>query len=224
MSGFVQQVGLAGNFNTISSLAVPITNNTTQGNTIIGIVKTGSGAPVSSVTDTQGNTWTVDVQSALSGPSATIIRCYLKTALTTANIVTVNFTSNNGNCVILCEYTGKYATIDELSKSQGGSPTSATLTASNALQSSTDLVVAGIGTGGNTNQTSIALSSGVPSNMLRRSQGPSGFNVIAQADGLSAANTAPSASWSWTSAATYGVVLGAYGLVGSNTFFDIITK
>lgn len=223
MAGFVQVVGSNGSFSTVSSMAITPAHNTTKGNTLIGVFKTGTGQSVTSVTDSQSNTWTIDIKSAGSGPNTAIIRCYLAKALTTSDTITVNFGSNNGNSGIINEYAGRYGTLDDTAaRTNGTSASSLTLTASSATKSAIELVVAAVGTGGNTNQTTFSITASTPSSMTVRSQGPSGFNVCSIADVISSATNTPSASWSWNTNATWSAALATYGLISGNNFFRMM--
>lgn len=99
------QVG-ANTVESSTSLTTSLTTDTTQGNTIIATVKLSFGDTISSITDTRGNTWSVDASSGGSASTSYICSAYLATALTTADSVTVNCSGSNNLSVQLLEAVG----------------------------------------------------------------------------------------------------------------------
>lgn len=107
--GFVQMAGAAF-FATYAAgtNATSLAHNTTQGNTLIAVVKTSSGQNVTGVSDSKGNTWTQDQEGQFAGgATVTQFRAHLDTALTTSDTVsfTTGATGANG-MVELVEFSG----------------------------------------------------------------------------------------------------------------------
>src|SRR5579875_1857156 len=110
MAAFVQEAG-AGAFNSgtaASTFTVSISSATTAGNTLVLLVKTSSGATLTSVSDTQGNSWAVDLAGAGStGPNSAAAHAYLTTALGTTDSVTFTISAaENGVVAELAELSG----------------------------------------------------------------------------------------------------------------------
>jgi hypothetical protein len=128
---YVQQVGASFTSTTVTSFTVPLTAVTTQGNRLILSVRGNQGHDVSSVTDTQGNTWTVDATSIVSD-NVTLSMCsaYLATALTTSDSLTVTLSGSTASEAIVCEYSGI---------AQSG-PIDVTATATNSADTTTEAI------------------------------------------------------------------------------------
>lgn len=210
---YIQTIAQTGtNTSSITTLSVPITATTTIGNTLVGIIKTSAGATVSSITDTQGNTWLLDASSAASGPRVTVIRSNTTTALTNADHLTVNFASTNQVNVEVCEFNGAWTNPD-ISASGNNSVTTVTTATlgSQATSTASELVIAGIAFGGSTSQTSISQTS-TGASLTIRSQGPSGNDYSAIASATVASQVRSSVTWTWGTASNWGAVIQTYKL------------
>jgi hypothetical protein len=105
--GFVQVAGAAQHVaSPANTLTISLSQNTTVGNTLVLCASAqhggaGYAAFTPSVTDTQGNTWVIDVIPQTHGgvsPWALIAHTFLNTALTTSDSVTLNYgTASNSN-------------------------------------------------------------------------------------------------------------------------------
>lgn len=92
MNGFVQQIVDSGIVT--SGTAKNPTANTTKGNTIVISSRSLSSTTTTSVADSQGNTYTVDVPSGAGTTNIAIISGYLANALTTGDTITVTATGS----------------------------------------------------------------------------------------------------------------------------------
>lgn len=90
--------GLDGSGNPISatSIVANLSHSAPVGDTILLAILGGGGKTISSVVDSQGNTWTVD-QSLVNGTveTAAIARCNVTAALGTTDTITITFSGTN---------------------------------------------------------------------------------------------------------------------------------
>ena len=73
---------------------VPITTNATAGNKMILWARGQSSKVISSIADTQGNTWTVDTTSVTANQAISFAECQPTTPLTTSDTVTITWSSS----------------------------------------------------------------------------------------------------------------------------------
>ena len=105
-AAYVQLAGAALMGTAAATQAVPVTANTTAGHMLSAAVRMSGAKSLSSVTDSQGNTWQVDANSAGAQTNAALASCILATALTTADTITMHF---SGSCIgasAVTEYSG----------------------------------------------------------------------------------------------------------------------
>lgn len=131
-AAFVQQAGVQYYTGASTSLAIQPSAGVQQGHTLFAAIKTSAAATVSSVTDTQGNSWAVDL-GVNPGSSANMVlaRAFIDHALTTSDTITVNLgASVGGDLVQLLEFAGlsrspldQSATADAINTSLSVGPT-----------------------------------------------------------------------------------------------------
>lgn len=145
---FVQKAGAASSASTLSSLVVPVSSATTLGNTLFLGVRSAASIHISSVTDTQGNTWTVDAYSGAANNAGNLVRCSNAKALSTSDSVTINFSgASSVPCATLVEFSGL-----------GASPPDQTATANGS--GSTTLAVGPTGTTTQANELALTVIAG----------------------------------------------------------------
>lgn len=87
-----------------------VTGSTTAGNRIVLTIACGSGVTVTGVTDTQGNTYSIDVQTGGANQNVGIFSAFLTHAVTNADTYTVSLSATNKPEVAGAEYSGIAAT------------------------------------------------------------------------------------------------------------------
>lgn len=101
----------------VTSLAVAYSSNVTQGNLLIAVLSSGNpqvGTTISSVTDTQGNTWTAAASTSDPFVTSTETEIWWAVAKATgANTATVNATSGCHPLMIVAEYNVPNAILDQ---------------------------------------------------------------------------------------------------------------
>lgn len=185
----VGQVG-AGTAESVASLTVDVTTATTAGDTIFATVKLSFGATVTSVTDTQSNTWDIDIQSGGSASTSIICRATNAKALSTSDTVTVNTSASQNMSVQLVEVSGLASTpLDQTAKAvDSGSSTVSATTASTTSATELALTTAGNGYIGASTWTP-------PSGWTQIASGISNPNFIDTAYLLLTTEEAVSATW-----------------------------
>lgn len=216
MAGFLHVTGNVTVSATQQTIPVPVTTAASAGNTLIGVAKGSLGGVATSVSDTQGNTWSVDCTGTISaGPNTAIIRSVLTKSLSTSDTITVTMSNASGYNIsaIICEYEGAYSTVDvAYGNADNTGLTSWTITSSAPTTHDGELVVSAVGTGGTTDEAqSFAITSATPS-MTVRAQSPSspGICNAAFADGTAASLVTPSVPWSWATSENITGVIASY--------------
>lgn len=214
MAGFVQVTGSVSVGATQDTVPMPVTAAAAAGNTLIAVVKGSLGASCSSVSDTAGNTWTVDVSSGGSGPTVAIARSVLDYPLGTSDTITALLSSSSAfnTAMTACEYAGGYGAPDVTYAASLASGTSWTVTASSATSRAGELVAAGIGLGGYPAQSGgFTVTGGTPAPALRvQASASPGLDNAAQADGTAAGTLTPSVSWAWLDSESAVAVIASY--------------
>jgi hypothetical protein len=147
-AAYVQVVCAALAGSSTSAQAVTVAANTSSGHTLYATVRTTAGKVLSSVTDTQSNTWNVDQHSAGTQTNVAIASCQMATPLTLtgnaggADIITFHF---SGSC------TPASGVIECSGIASSGSPALATLDQTN-VTSDTSGAVSSCATTSNTAQ------------------------------------------------------------------------
>jgi hypothetical protein len=199
-AAYVQRFASYGN--TAINHTVTVAANTTQGNFAVLAIRTGGGAAVSSVSDSKGNTWTVDRQTTnTSLARGAIATARLASALTTSDTITVTLASSQFANVAAFEYSG-VATSSPFDQSaiNNGSGTTASAGPTGTTTQADELVVGFAGTGSaNTGFTP-------PVGWNNRA---SNSTNIAFSDKVVSSTGTHSASWTIPSAA-WAVVIATY--------------
>ena len=89
---YVQKTASAPVVSATASIAIPVANAPSAGNTVVVICRCGSGTVVSSITDSRSNTWHF-ITTAASGDTGAIGWAYMTTALHVADTITVNLSA-----------------------------------------------------------------------------------------------------------------------------------
>lgn len=131
---------VAWNSSTASSttLAATFTSAVSVGTTLIGVTKSSSGTATlpSAISDTKGNSYTLDVFTINAGANCTLFSAKITTALTTSDTITITYGSTNttNKSFIVMAYAGvwQYSTsrLDQTTSASSGTAafSSSTLT------------------------------------------------------------------------------------------------
>lgn len=121
---YVQEVGKQAAGVTASSVVVTLSASAALGHLIIARAVCASGQNVSSVTDSRGNTWTVDVVGS-AGPKVALASTGQNVAaLQSGDTVTVNFSgSANQSAAIIDEFSGLDTSASRVDKTATGTAT-----------------------------------------------------------------------------------------------------
>lgn len=131
-----------------TSKAVSVTNSASAGNTLIVICGWNSSADtLTSVTDSKGNTYTIDIQDTHStgGEGLAIVSGYLTTSLTRSDTITMTITNIGSTTLILraSEWSGIVSSsrLDKVSNNEQVNTDPATSGTTAALAQGDELVV-----------------------------------------------------------------------------------
>jgi len=213
---FVQHVGQA-NSGTATSLNVGISSAPTTGHHLIIGVRGGGGSVVSSVSDTQGNTYQVDVAPASSGATASIVSCHITNPLTTADTITITMSGSSNIWATVNEYQGLASSgwFDIGAASNGNSSASALVSPFILLTGGPELLV-GVGSAGSNVAFADPNGSGY---MILRDRQNNANGAVMMADHLAPAIDNLNATATFVSSATWGMAIAAYVLAGAGTTY-----
>jgi hypothetical protein len=120
MAAFVQIVA-SGVGTALNPLVLTLAGGvtTTAGNMLSAQVRITAGKTLTSVTDSKGNTWHVDVQLTATGTGCAIASSILTTPLVAADTITFNFSANCSPAIGVAEFSGVgssggLATLDQV--------------------------------------------------------------------------------------------------------------
>lgn len=209
-SNFVQTIG--SNFNAATTiLTITPSANTMVGNTIIVAATAASAHNLSSVSDTGGNTYSIDSNSAAVARTGAIAHAYITTALTPSDTITVTMSGSGGTSIAAYEFQFLLATsFDKQNVTQG--TTIATLAAgtTGALSQTNELAFTMVGVA-----TSQAF---VPPNGYNEVL-PSGVGGTLDCAWLLVNSTAAqNPTWSWGGAVNATAAIATYKLEVRSTF------
>lgn len=200
------------------SQTVAVSAATAAGNTAVLVVKAASGKSVTGVTDTQGNTWTVDVVGGSVGVTANVCSALMAVALTTSDTITITFSA-----------TGMGATLGAAYE-YSGIATSGRVDQTASAFSSSNGTLAAVGPTGTTTQASELAVTAVSANKAE-----SGVTVSAgwtiEDSGQSAASSAClqvadqivssvqafSATWTLPTSGGWAVAIATYKAAGGGS-------
>jgi hypothetical protein len=96
----------------VSSLSITVpSGGHAAGNVVIVAISTSTSSTPTSVTDSAGNTWTIDKSQQSGSYAAALAHCRLTTALSTGATITVNLSANANSAIIdSAEFTGMATT------------------------------------------------------------------------------------------------------------------
>lgn len=122
--------------------AVAFGSNVASGNLLVAVViiESGSGATVSSVTDTQGNSYSAVAAQINSGTSLGIRVYYTTAGSSAANTVTA-VVSSGGVHLGIVEYSGATATVNTSAQASGVNDSSGTSSTGNMVGTSDDALI-----------------------------------------------------------------------------------
>ena len=153
---YVQSVGAFGQYYGFgpASVDIPVTTNVTSGNSVIVTLMWGAFGPAETAacSDSQGNSYTVDIEEYYSGSGHYTVVCssHNVTALTAADTITVSFSSGTyGVAATAHEFSGlaSASTVDQTASANGNSSTPAS--GSTAVTTQADeLLIGAIGVSG----------------------------------------------------------------------------
>lgn len=151
MSGFVQELGVAGSSATGTSLVV--TNSgaaTTIGDDVIVIFTTSAAPGTVSASDSAGNTGVVDEPETVTTPFTYLIRIHQAASLANGGTLTISNTSTSGGrAATASEYsTLTGSPLDQVGANNTASGTTHTTTAGGANGQASELVICGYGLAG----------------------------------------------------------------------------
>lgn len=107
---FVQTVGSAGSAANTTQVILTLSGvTTTVGNHLILANGSGGGSPISSIVDSQGNSWAVDRRAAVT-TATEIASCKVVTPLVDGDTITVNYVASNGHGFGVFEFSGLHPT------------------------------------------------------------------------------------------------------------------
>jgi hypothetical protein len=169
--------------------------NTTVGNLLVLAVTCATSVVVQSVSDSQGNTWTVKTTGG--GRTINIIHCVLGTALTTSDTISITYVGgSSSNAAALClEFTGLTSTPADKGVSTGSSGvTSQSSGTTGTLSQANELVVAGLAMNSSSTPT---VPSGFSTKISQTANAAVGLHLAYL---VVTATTAHDPSWSWSGA------------------------
>ena len=131
---FVQIVGSATGGSTTVTVTIASGHNTTVGNGLIAGVRASSGDAISSVSDSRGNTWTVDDPGTGTGGNASVASCVVASGkqLVSGDTITATMVDSSANLDIVCievagiDTTGNTLHVDKHHATHVGTSTTCT--------------------------------------------------------------------------------------------------
>lgn len=203
---FEQQVYSA-NPGSVDTFNFSPTGNTVAGRHLFVVLTIGSSRTLTSITDTHGHTWDIDVASG-GARSTVIAKTQIVTPITTSDTITVNLSGIGACLVVAAEFSGldttpldKFNSKNELTVTTGNTNTTGTLTSANQL------VIVTIGWSGSTGTIS---------------SDPDGYTALTSPSVIFqilykgvAATTALDESWTWATSRNYGACIATYELAPS---------
>lgn len=196
MATFAQQVFDSGTV--ASGTAVTTGLATTQGNTLILVIRNLSSGNVTSVADSKGNTYSVNVKTTAGTTNIAIASARLATALTASDTVTVTSTTNfNAQAY---EFSG-ISVFDKSVSATGSAITSLASGSTATLSNANELVVTGVG---NSTGETYTPPAGYTEEL------PPTTTAIDMAFKNVTATTAVSATWSWNNSAAGAVAIATF--------------
>lgn len=173
----------------------------TQGSTnkLIMFVSTGSSTTLTSVADSQGNTWAVDVATTTGGRNVAIASSSSTHALSTSDTFTITISGAGAFSAACYEYDAVLG-FDKSSSAVGSAITTLATGSTATLAQAEELVVTTAGVGSNVTFTT-------PGGFTNR---VSGQLTGALADLAVNSTAAQSATWSWSVSANAAVAIATY--------------
>ena len=185
-----------------------VTNSPSAGNLVVLHGRGGGGTVFSSVSDSKGNTWTIDHGTGNSGTAATIsiASSVLTSTLTTSDTITVVYTGTAATSRTMAAY--EFSGIDPISKLDvvstiaSGTGTSATTTATSSLNRNGSLVFAAVATNSGNTYTPSSGYTAINTTLATAFSGA--------AYQISTDQTGKSITFTWTTSGTYGAGIVVY--------------
>lgn len=194
---FVQMAGATYVLSQTSPWAIQPAHNTTQGNTLLLVVKTSASITVTGVTDSKGNTWTVDETPGSTNANITLVRAALTAALTTGDTISIALSATSGNvCAQLLEFSGLAAAPLDQHTNANSLTLSVTVGPTGATTKASEIVVTAVARGGTAGATVWTPPSGyteVPTGL-----GGAGDDLVDSAYKILTTTGTQTATWSAT--------------------------
>jgi hypothetical protein len=118
MAGLVQKITADVTGGVSGSRQLTVTATTTTGNMISLWVRASAGDKLTAVSDTHGNTWTVDKTGGSAATTVSLASCILATALLPGDLITVTMNGTHNNECGAAEFTGLLATAGNATPDQ----------------------------------------------------------------------------------------------------------
>jgi hypothetical protein len=217
----VRQVGQNHNTTTNTTVAVTLSVTPAAGNTLIGYMRGGSNFALSSISDTKGNTWTIDAVTASTNTTAAVYSCQPTTPLVSGDVVTFTLAGSAASkTASIYEFSGVLnpSPVDQTAIANSGTTnTTGSAGPTATLTGSNDLVFTGCAT--STSNTSTYNASGYT--MINTSLGTAFAGGAYKI--LSGSTAAQSVTYTWTTTGNWAVALATYKEQPSNTdnFFQL---
>jgi hypothetical protein len=190
--------------------ALAVTSSPTAGNLVVLYGRGGGGTVFSSVSDSKGNTWTIDHGTGNSTTNATvsIASSLLTSTLTTSDTITVVYTgaATANRTMVAHEFSGVHPTskidvVSTISTANATAVTTATAGPTPTLTTNGSLVFAAIGTSAsNTYTPSVGYTA---ANATVASFSGGAYQIATD-------QTAKSITWTWGTLAAYGAGIVVY--------------
>lgn len=204
---FVRRTGAVVQTTSLAAISVPVAAGTDPGDTLIGIVKIGSGHGITSVADSRGNAWAIDVSATSGGPSAFLIRSNPATPLQAGDTITITMTlASSAVEAVVNEYSGVgVGPPDKSATVVGASGTTVTVGPTTPTAADHELVVSAVAIG--SGSSAIV----APAGYTERPSGIAGTNYADAADITDQpAGSTPQATWQWSTASVPCAVIATY--------------
>lgn len=187
---------------TTGNLTITITVAVAVGETIIVAISTGSTTSISSVTDTAGNTYTIDFQSPSGTRRVGVASAPVTTAITTSDTISVNTSGAGDTRAAAYEYAGLLNGADKSAGAVGTAVTTLATGSSGTLTQNSEVIFTVLGGPAITGMTD-------PSGYNDRPPSVS-LNALYVADLTVYDTTAVNLTWSWTTSSNAGACVVTY--------------
>lgn len=216
---YVATRATTGTYATATTVTVSPGTSVTVGNFLVLSIKTSSGYTVSTVTDSESNTWAFVGSNTSSAASVFVYYALVTNSYKSGDLITITLNSGTNSLaqIVLSEVSGLNLTSNATYglNTFTSSGTSSGARNLSATTTSNDFVLSIIGTTGSAGQTFTNTGTGftnIPAT------GPSGTIQLGVAYQVQTATGNGTNTWNYTSSATYRMLMVAFTPVGKVTF------